>query len=125
MKAVNPDAKVDFIAPGDEGLRPEEQSILELTQLSADEDAYLADCEGSGERLMASLHLGLAGIRNFKGPDGTPVVLKRDTTKATLVGEKRPWVTDQITLIPFKVRSAAAGKIIRGVGLEKAEAKNS
>jgi len=124
MKAVNPNATEDLIAPGDEGLPPEEQSILELTQPTVEEEAYLLDITGNGSRLVAALHLGLGGVRNFKDLDGKPVVLKRDPNKAPILGDKRPWITDQLALIPFQARAAPAKKIINGVGVTKAEAKN-
>ena len=125
MKAVNPEALERMVAPGDEKLPPEEQTTLVLSQLSADEDAYIADIRGSGSRIMAALHLGLAGLENFNGPDGKPVKLVRDETAMPIVGDKKPWLQEQLTLIPFKVRDRAAARILSGVGLSEGEAKNS
>ncbi len=125
MKSVNPNAKITEPVPGDEKLPPEDQTVAEYTQLTQEEQEFMGNIDLTGTRITMALHLGLAGLKNFNGPDGKPVTLTRDKDKRPIVGDKLPWLSEQLVLIPRNVQDRMAVRILRGVGLTEAEAKNS
>lgn len=126
MKSVNPKITVDYIPECDRELPKEEQTIFELTQLTAEEQAFLQDLSGAtGTQISVALNLGLAGARNFYDSNGDPVVFKRDGEKRVIIGKKRPWLDSVLTLIPPVVRDELAAQIGKGVGISEAVAKNS
>lgn len=125
MKCVNPEARDKMVAPGDEKLPAAEQTVFHMTQLTQEEQVFLTDIQGTGSRIEFALHLGLASVDNFIGPDGKVVKLERDRTKREIVGDKKPWLQEQLVLIPFGIQDKVAGRILRGVGLTETEAKNS
>lgn len=124
MKAVNPNASADYVPECDRDLKPEEQTVFQIGQLSAEEQAYLKDIQNlGGSSINIALHLGLTGVRNLADANGDAIQLKRDNTVPFVHGKKRPW--SNLTVIPMKVRDELAGRIIRGAEVEEPEVKNS
>lgn len=126
MKSVNPNAEIDYIPESDKDASPADQTTFKLGQLTAEEQQFLQDLSGAtGTQIMMALHLGLRGAENFFDSTGNAVVFRRDDEKRVLVGKKRPWKDNILTLIPPVIRDELAAKITRGVGVEVPEAKNS
>lgn len=125
MKAIDPKAKVPYIAECDRELPKDEQVTAFMTQLTAAEDAYIKDrIHNIGEAQLAALALGLDSVEGLV-LNGKPFVLERDMTKAPLIGKKRPWKDESLSVLPKEVRDEYAGVILSGRAFKEAEIKNS
>jgi hypothetical protein len=124
MKAINPEARAEYICECDRDLPKEQQTVFEIIQLTAEEQAFLKDVSGmQGSAINAVLALGLVAVRYLPDASGNPVELKRDLTARPVFGKKKPWAN--LTVIPMKERDEIAARILKGAELEDSTVKNS
>jgi hypothetical protein len=128
MRAADPSATYDHVFDEDKGLPPEEQTVFTISQLTAQERAYLLNIRDAiGTLTLYALHLGLVGVRNFPDKNGQPLKFERDMSAAVIIGKKRPWKAENLDALRHDVMDGLANLILKGIeeGVKGAEAKNS
>jgi len=137
MKAISPKTTFDYVCKCDRDLPKEDQTIWELSHLTAEQEAYLEDRTGAlnndggyqvsvGSVNLIALHMGLKGVRGFYDENGNKADLVRDERKAKkLPGGLRPWTDKSLSMIHKDERDELAD-VIRQTGvLDEEELKNS
>jgi hypothetical protein len=133
MKAVSTKTTRQFVPSCDRDLPLADQTIFEIRQLTASEEAVLDNMIGSlrdgsmdmriGDQELAALHFGLVGVQNFVDENGAPVVILRDAKqrKYNLVN---PIKEEILSMIPKDVRKELAEAIVGDAQVKAEEAKN-
>ena len=137
MKKVSPNQTKEIVCPWEKNLPVEEQTIFVISNLSAEQEAFLDDNLGYqgdvgyvltlGKANLLALHMGLKEVKNLLGDDGENLTLKRDESKAKngIPGVGRPWEMKGINEIAKRARDYVSTQIKEGAKLDEAEAKNS
>lgn len=118
----------DWIPHCDRKKKPKEQSIIEVTTLTFEQDTWFENRAGQtaleGDKMQWLLDMGVKGVRNVN-IDGKPVVMKRDEkSDLTYPGEIKPWLSDSLSLIPKSERSRLGFRIRYGKELTGEDRKN-
>jgi len=128
MRAANPNAVLNHVFEEDKGLPPEQQTTFPISQLTAEERAFLLNVKNStGTVTLYALHLGLGAPKNFTDDKGNPIAFQRDEKAPVIVGNKRPWKAECLNYLPARVMDDLAALVLTGIdeGVNGSEAKNS